>query len=421
MTDELPHKVCVDCQDIIRKSYEFKIKVHKSTNILLGKDGPTRQELNSLVEDKDTQTDAPSNQNTFKVHKVSQNTIHFEDDNFDSINLQLDEDSELNPLLDNNSTTLQSVMVKRESSEDYDSAGNPEEDYEQSSPIVIVKAELNEDSDLNPFNGDESNENKYRLHKCDQCNKSFSRTNHLKRHKLTHEEGKIQCTICDKKFTRIDHLNLHVASSHSDTKPFQCEVPECKKGFVRQEQFRKHIETKHGEMTTTKDKETCDICQKAFSSKKYLRMHMKTHVGDGKGVLCKFCGKDFLDKSELNDHMSKDHQNEKPYLCSECGLRFVRNDYLVIHMRRHMGVKPYKCRFCEKGFPRATDLTVHERYHTNEKTHLCNLCGKGFQRAYNLLVHMRVHTGKTGTRSFSNSFVNVLSLRRKTISMQLLQ
>lgn len=33
----------------------------------------------------------------------------------------------------------------------------------------------------------------------------------------------------------------------------------------------------------------------------------------------------------------------------ECGLRFVRNDYLVIHMRRHMGVKPYKCRFCEKG------------------------------------------------------------------------
>lgn len=102
----------------------------------------------------------------------------------------------------------------------------------------------------------------------------------------------------------------------------------------------------------------------------------------------------------------------RPFLCSECGLRFVRNDYLVIHMRRHKGEKPYKCKYCNKGFPRATDLTVHERYHvsffiifytpcetnkknfqTGEKTHLCTICGKGFQRAYNLLVHTRVHTG----------------------------
>lgn len=72
----------------------------------------------------------------------------------------------------------------------------------------------------------------------------------------------------------------------------------------------------------------------------------------------------------------------------------MRNDYLVIHMRRHKGEKPYKCKYCNKGFPRATDLTVHERYHTGEKTHLCTICGKGFQRAYNLLVHTRVHTGE---------------------------
>lgn len=142
--------------------------------------------------------------------------------------------------------------------------------------------------------------------------------------------------------------------------------------FFNTDLLKKHIEAKHTE--GSKDKEVCSICQKTFSSKKYLKTHMKVHNVEKPTV-------------------KKDPQNEKPFLCSECGLRFVRNDYLVIHMRRHLGVKPYKCKFCDKGFPRATDLTVHERYHTNEKTHLCNLCGKGFQRAYNLLVHMRVHTG----------------------------
>lgn len=162
-------------------------------------------------------------------------------------------------------------------------------------------------------------------------------------------------------------------NNHSNTKPFRCDVSECKKGFLREDHLKKHIEAKHTEIT--KEKEVCPICQKTFTSKKYLKTHMKVHD---------------VDKANAK----KDPNNEKPFLCSECGLRFVRNDYLVIHTRRHKGLKPYKCRFCEKGFPRATDLTVHERYHTNEKTHLCNLCGKGFQRAYNLLVHMRVHTGE---------------------------
>jgi uncharacterized Zn-finger protein len=378
---DLPQKICLECQDIIRKAHSFKLKVHNSTSVLTQQE---KQDYSSLVEDKDTQTDSPSSQSSRRNR--TQDVIEF-DENFDSINLQ-SEDSifeiQTNPLLDVHSqqSNTRSLNVKKEelglSEDDYDENRN-EDDETDVTALVIIKSEpelicdYNEDGD----DDEDQNEAKYKIHKCETCNKSFSRATHLKRHRLTHEEGKLQCTICEKRFTRVDHLNLHIASNHSDTKPFQCEIPDCKKGFVRQEHLKKHIEAKHSD--GTKDKEICEICQKSFTTKKNLRTHLKSHSsGDGKGGLaCKYCSLEFTDKTELNDHLTREHQNEKPYLCSECGLRFVRNDYLVIHMRRHMGVKPYKCRFCEKGFPRATDLTVHERYHTNEKTHLCNLCGKG--------------------------------------------
>lgn len=252
---------------------------------------------------------------------------------------------------------------------------------------------------------------KERSHKCDICGKIYSRATHLRRHLLTHSEEKpLSCKVCNKGFTRLDHLNVHM-HHHSDTKPFTCDI--CQRGFVRSEHLRKHKEARHGtNKTKTPKTEFCEVCKKGFTTSKYLHIHMRSHTD--RIWSCKLCAEKFKTKPELTAHSKSHAASEKPFLCSECGLRFVRNDYLVIHMRRHKGEKPYKCKFCGKGFPRATDLTVHERwndssrrlllnliklndpcrYHTGEKTHLCTICGKGFQRAYNLLVHMRVHTGE---------------------------
>jgi uncharacterized Zn-finger protein len=300
--------------------------VYETINILLGND---KQDLNSLVEDKDTQTDS-----TFLPDKNSRppeeenESIQFDDENFDSINLQSEDvifESSTNPLNDMHTSAIQSsVRVKTEQSgltdEEYESADNIEGDQEenwqdQDGDIVVMKSESSEDLQCEESSFNRA-ENKQKLHKCEQCNKSFSRATHLKRHKLTHE-GRIQCSICNKRFTRIDHLNLHIASHHSESKPHQCEVGDCNKGFVRQEHLKKHIEAKHthGEQAT-KDKEICDICKKSFSSKKYLRTHMKSHSAESKGLACKYCSREFLEKTDLNEHLTKDHQNEKPYLCS---------------------------------------------------------------------------------------------------------
>lgn len=296
---------------------------------MLGND----QEIVKLYDECGTQTDTLATVSSIKT-KTEENAesdiVQFEDGNFDSINLQSEDcffDS--NPLHDINSTSTQSVKVKREepvgTDDEYDTTQNADgelNNIELQTSLVFVKNEENYSliCDVNPFNGSDDNQDKdedlkSKEHKCEHCNKCFSRATHLKRHLLTHEEGKIVCSVCDKRFTRIDHLNLHVASNHSESKPYQCEVADCKKGFVRPEHLKKHIEAKHSE--ASKDKEICEICQKSFTSKKYLRTHMKSHIGDTKGLSCKFCNKDFLEKSELNDHISREHQNEnKPYLCS---------------------------------------------------------------------------------------------------------
>lgn len=227
---------------------------------------------------------------------------------------------------------------------------------------------------------------------CHMCAKLFSRQTHLNRHLVIHSNEKpFVCEVCSKGFTRLDHLNIH-RHHHSDVKPYNCDI--CKQGFTRAAHLQRHTENRHANGAESKmitADYVCEMCPKAYSTPKSLKLHMKIHTE--KVYVCKFCRINFSNQDELDDH-NKMHNHEKPFLCSECGARFVRNDYLTVHMRRHKGEKPYKCRYCGKGFPRATDLNVHERYHTGVKTHLCTTCGKGFQRAYNLLVHMRVHTGE---------------------------
>ena len=269
-------------------------------------------------------------------------------------------------------------------------------------PLENVKTEYNEEIEWNSEEEQHvsmpkeqiktKKSSRNRENRCEICQKTFSRNTHLKRHIMTHTQEKPhKCGVCGKAFARLDHLNNHKIY-HSAIRPFDCDI--CKKQFKRTEDLRRHRETRHRDKTLTEAKtEICPICKKGFTTQKYLNQHLKMH-STNRIYPCKNCSEEFDDRNSLNEHSQKVHALEKPFLCSECGLRFVRNDYLVIHMRRHKGEKPYKCKYCGKGFPRATDLTVHERYHTGTKTHLCTTCGKSFHRAYNLLVHTRVHTGE---------------------------
>lgn len=76
-------------------------------------------------------------------------------------------------------------------------------------------------------------------HKCECCDRAFTRVEHLHRHRLIHTgEKPHECTFCDKRFGRNDHLRTHMRI-HTGEKPHKCD--ECGKSFMRSDHKLKHM------------------------------------------------------------------------------------------------------------------------------------------------------------------------------------
>lgn len=174
---------------------------------------------------------------------------------------------------------------------------------------------------------------------------------------------------------------------------------------------------------------TCTVCQKIFTNKKNLKIHMNSH-DDGLNTennkfICSICGKGFKHSRYLKSH-EKIHSGIKAYKCATCSISFIHQHTLKSHQRIHTGEKPYECKtegcnktfsfysglkqhilvvhtadskkfvcdYCGKRFPTKGRYNEHVRTHTGEKPLICEVCNKGFNSYGILNVHKRTHTGE---------------------------
>lgn len=77
--------------------------------------------------------------------------------------------------------------------------------------------------------------------------------------------------------------------------------------------------------------------------------------------------------------------------CEVCRKTFKRKEFLMQHLKSHIGLRPFKCDdpSCNKSFSRKEHLLRHVVSHTGQKQFTCDVCKKLFSRKDNLNKHRR--------------------------------
>jgi len=221
---------------------------------------------------------------------------------------------------------------------------------------------------------------------CNYCDSKFASNQLRNKHQNLMHNKRFACDQCNKVFSEKTRLIIHMRI-HSGEKPFVCES--CGFSCSQRDNLRLHKEFKHPSLGRQEKKFTCDICSASFLTKSNLSRHRMSH-SDLKCFVCETCGKAFKDPGALKQHTYS--HGAPDYECGVCGQKFTSPLYLNRHIvRLHPtdGVQPLTCGSCGRGFALNHQLQEHiQAVHHNVK-HCCPHCNIPIGRRSSVNRHIK--------------------------------
>lgn len=175
------------------------------------------------------------------------------------------------------------------------------------------------------------------------------------------ETNKQTCPFCEKYFVMSGFLKRHIRLKHPE---YKTENTNHRDDEIRSENESK-IETRG------KRPNVCHLCKRIFMSDLWFSRHIETEHSDPRTYICRHCTKclfflfthcilvmtphtflsfrvftAFATKNQLRYHISL-HSESVGFACSTCGKRFYRRKQLVAHSLTHTADRPFACDKCE--------------------------------------------------------------------------
>ena len=210
--------------------------------------------------------------------------------------------------------------------------------------------------------------------------------------KLRNARKKYICPHKDcNRYMNYRSLRTHVLRVHSKS-PFVCNIDNCNEKFRSFIKYQNHLKThpsfelQLSEIKAKKYKSvnagmyklkkyTCKVCKQKFVSFKEHDKHICILP-----FVCNICDKQYKTKKYLKDHTNRVHNGIGVFTCDVCNITLKSRDNLRIHRQRvHRMTKKFKCEDndCNKMFKSRYEANSHyKKLHSNEpKTVRCSWPG----------------------------------------------
>ncbi|XP_045509200.1 zinc finger protein OZF-like isoform X7 [Colias croceus] len=197
-------------------------------------------------------------------------------------------------------------------------------------------------------------------HTCHQCGRSFKSREILRVHTSRHDDkNRYHCEHCNRTFIYKSVLHKHIRSVHID-KDFYC--VECDVMFTSMEALKQHLYKTKKHSDPSQYKYACTLCDQRFLTRQTLGTHQTSVHNAPKPSRCVHCARAYSTADALRLHVRRAHLpggNSKSATCHICDKVFSRKGVLKVHMRVHTGERPYACE-CGVSFTQLASLKAHE-------------------------------------------------------------